>query len=39
MKYNPYLLQEDEVANADAYLTADASKIYKDNDGMKFSVK
>ena len=34
MKKNPDLLQVSEVANVDEDLTADASKINKDNDNM-----
>ena len=36
---NPYLLKEAEVANDDAYLTADASKINEENDNMIISME
>ena len=39
MENNPYLLLEAEVANTFAYLTADASKIDKDNASMKISME
>ena len=39
MKNNPDLLQVAEVANIDAYLTADTSKINEDDDDMKISEK
>ena len=38
MKKIPDLLQESEVANVDAYLTAYASKVNKDDDNMKISM-
>ena len=39
MKYNPDLLQQSEVANYDAYLTADAGKIHEGNDNMNISME
>ena len=39
IKNNPYLLQESEVENADAYLTADSSNINEDNDNMNISME
>ena len=39
MKNNPNLLQEAEVENADADLTADASKINEDYDSMNISME
>ena len=39
MKNNPDLLQEAEVENADAYLTAYSSKTNEDYDNMKISME
>ena len=39
MKNNPDLLQEAEVDNADAYFTADASKINEDYENMSISLE
>ena len=39
MKNNPDLLQEDKVENADADLTADASKINEDNDNNNHAME
>ena len=39
MKNNPFLLEEYEVANSYAYLTADAGKIIEDSDNMNISMK
>ena len=39
MKNNHNLLQEAEVENADADLTADASKINEDYDSMNISME
>ena len=39
MKNNPYFLQVAEVINTDADLTAEASKINEDDDGINISEK
>ena len=38
MKDNPDLLQESEVENADAYLTADSGKINEYNENINISM-
>ena len=39
MKNNPDLLQEDEVVNYDAYVTADAGKYNEDSDNINTSME
>ena len=39
MKNNPYFLQEYEVANYDADLTANTTKINEDNNNTKISMQ
>ena len=38
-KNNEYFLQETEVVNADAHLTADASKIKEDDEILNISME